>query len=319
MTIEKEKLLWMYRTMVRHREFEGRVLVEFAAGKIPGFLHLSLGQEAITAGAMAAMRPDDYFTSHHRGHGHLVARGQDLAPMMAELFGKKTGIMRGRGGSIHLTNLEFGDLGAEGILGTGLVKAPGAALSAKMRGTDQVTLCFFGDGQLNTGGFHEGVNLAAAWKLPVVFVCENNSYAESTSIYRTTNLTELTARAIGYGIPGVSVDGNDAMAVYEVVNEAIKRARKGGGPTFIEAKTCRWRGHQEGDMQTYRTKEEVDDCQKKDPIPRFRKKLIEMGVFTQKDADKIHQEAKAEMDKVVKFAEESPYPDPEETFTDVYA
>jgi len=319
MAIEKEKLIWMYRTMVRHREFEERVAKEFAAGNIPGFVHLSQGQEAIAAGAMAALRPDDYILTHHRAHGELLAKGEKTALMMAELFGKKTGIMKGKGGSMHFTDPDIGDLGADGILGTGLVMAPGAALSAKMRGTGQVTIIFFGDGQLNTAGFHEGINLSSAWKLPIVFFCENNTYAETISIYDSTNLTNLTDRAVGYGIPGVSVDGNDPEAVYEVLSEAVARARKGDGPTLIEAKTCRWRGHFEGDNLAYRTEKQTEECKKRDPIPRFGKKLVKMGVLTEKEADKIHQEAVKEIDEAVKFAEESPFPGPEEVLTDVYA
>jgi len=317
--MEKEKLVWMYRTMVRQREFEERVAKGFAEGKIPGFVHLSQGQEATAAGPMAALRKDDYITSYHRGHGHLIAKGGRPDLMMAELYGKATGIMKGKGGSMHLTDPDVGDLGADGILATQVLTATGAALSAKYRGTDQVAVCFIGDGCINAGSFHEGLNMAAAWKLPLVCICENNIWGESTSIYDSTNLTKLTDRAVGYGIPGVAVDGTDPIAVYEVVAEAVARARKGDGPTFIEAKTCRWHGHFEGDTQSYRTKKELDECKKRDPIPRFRKKLIEMGVLTEKEADKIRQEAVEEMDKAVKFAEESPFPDPEEVLTDLYA
>jgi len=318
MTIEKGKLIYMYRTMVRQREFELRVVKEFAAARVPGFLHSSLGEEALSAGPMAALRADDYITSTHRGHGHLIAKGGKPEPMMAELFGKETGMMKGKGGSMHLTDPDIGDLGCDAILGTGVVTACGAGLSAKLRGTGQVTLCFFGDGVLNTGRFHEGVNLASVWKLPVIFICENNIWAETTSIYKSTNLSNLTDRAVAYNIPGVAVDGNDVLAVYEVVAEAVARARKGDGPTLIEGRTCRWRGHQEGDEQTYRTKEEIDECRKRDPIPRFRKRLVEMGVLTEKEADKINQEVVAEMDKAVKFANESSFPAPEEVLTDVY-
>ena len=320
MEISNERLMWMYRTMVRHREFEERVAVEFAAGNIPGFVHLSLGQEALAAGPMAALRADDYILSTHRGHGQLLAKGGKPDLMMAELFGKKTGMMKGKGGSMHFTDPAIGDVGADGILGTGIVMAAGVALSAKKRGTGQVTVCFFGDGQSNTGRFHEGLNLASAWKLPVVYFCENNTYGESTSIYDCTNLKDLTDRAQAFNIPGVAVDGNDVMAVYEVVAEAAARARKGEGPTLIVANTCRWRGHFEGDPQeTYRKPGEIEECKKKDPIPRFRKKLIEMGLLTGKEADRIHQEAVEEMDRATKFATESPWPDPEEVLTDVYA
>jgi pyruvate dehydrogenase E1 component alpha subunit len=319
MAIEKEKLIWMYKTMARHREFEQRVQKEFAAGNIPGFVHLSQGQEACAAGTMAVLRADDYIATTHRGHGHLIAKGGNMNKMLAELYGRKTGIMKGKGGSMHFTDMDVGDLGASGILGITVVIATGGAISIKLRGTDQVAVCFIGDGTLNTGSFHEGLNMASAMKLPLVVICENNMYAETTSPYDATNLTELTDRAAGYNIPGVAVDGNDVLAVYEAVGEAVAKARRGEGPTFIEAKTCRWRGHYEGDPQDYRTEEEIEECMKKDPIPRFREKLIKMGVLTEKEANKIYQEALEEVDKAVKFAEESPFPDPEEVLTDVYA
>lgn len=319
MDIEKEKLVWMYRTMVRIRTFEERVGEEFAAGKIPGFVHLSSGQEANPAGVCANLRPDDYITSNHRGHGHLIAKGLKLDVMTAEVFGKKTGVNKGKAGSQHLTDMAVGCLGAEGIQGTPVPVAVGAALSAKLRGTDQVAVAFIGDGTLNTGRFHEGLNLAAAWKLPLICYCENNIWAESTNIYDVTALTNITDRAVGYGIPGVAVDGNDVLAVYEAVREAVARARRGGGPTFIEGRTCRRRGHFEGDTHLYRTQQEKDECRKRDPIPRFRKKLIEMGVLTDGEADRIDQEVAEEMEKAVKFAEESLFPEPEEVYADEFA
>lgn len=322
MAVEKEKLMWMYRTLVRCREFEESLLKEYKAGHIPGFFYFAQGEEAIGVGSIAGLRPDDYVTSTHRTtSGHLLARGEKTERMMAQAFGKETSVNKGRAPTFHFINLDLGHLGllASGSLGSQLVIACGPALSAKLADTDQVTLCFFGDGVINTGRFHEAVNLASAWKLAVVFICENNTWAESTSIYDTTNLTRLTDRAVGYGIPGVAVDGNDVLAVYEAVSEAIRRARMGEGPTFIEAKTCRWYGHLLEDTQTYRTKEEIDECIKKDPLPRFRKKLMEMAVLTDKEADKIHQEAIEEMDKAIKFALESPFPKPEEVATDVYA
>ena len=319
MAIEKEKLLWMYRTMVQIRTFEERIEKEFAAGKIPGFVHLSSGEEANPTGVCANLRPDDYITSNHRGHGHLIAKGLALDVMTAEIFGKKTGVNKGKAGSMHLTDLAIGCLGAEGIQGTPVTVAVGAALSAKLRGNDEVVVAFIGDGTLNTGRFHEGLNLAAAWKLPFICYCENNMYAETTSIYEATALTSITDRAVGYGVPGVSIDGNDVLAVYEAVHEAIARARRGEGPTFIEGKTCRRAAHYQGDTDLYRTQEEKDECKGRDPIPRFRKKLIEMGVLTEQEADKISEGALEEMDKAVKYAEESPFPDPEEVYTDVFA
>ena len=318
MAIEKEKLIDMYRVMVRIRTFENRVYKEFAAGNIPGFVHLYAGEEAIATGACANLRLDDYITSTHRGHGHLIAKGGKTDRMMAELYGKKTGYNKGKGGSMHIADVESGILGANAIVGAGIPIAGGAALSAKMRGTDQVAICFFGDGACNTTRFHEGINLASIWKLPIVYIIENNVYAETTTVSYAMNISKIADRAAAYGLPGKTVDGNDVQAVYEAVGEAVARARKGGGPSLIECITCRHYGHYEGDTQTYRTKQEFEECHKRDPIPRFRKKLVKTGALTEKEADKIHQEVEEEIDRAVKFAEESPLPDPEETLEDVY-
>jgi TPP-dependent pyruvate/acetoin dehydrogenase alpha subunit len=319
MAIKKEKLIDMYRVMLRIRVFEDRVYKEFAAGHIGGFVHLYAGEEAIATGACATLRTDDYITSTHRGHGHVIAKGGKTDRMMAELYGKKTGYNKGKGGSMHIADPDIGVLGASGIVAAAIPIAGGAALSAKMRGTDQVAICFFGDGACNTSRFHEGVNLASIWKLPIVYVIENNVYAESTPISYAANIPNIADRAAAYGIPGVTVDGNDVLAVYEAVGKAVARARKGEGPTLVECKTCRHYGHYEGDTQTYRTKKEIEECHKRDPIPRFRKRLVEMGVLTEKEADEIHQEILKEIDDAVKFADESPLPAPEETLEDVYA
>jgi len=319
MTLEKEKLIEMYRTMVRIRTFEERVSKEFAAGNIPGFVHLYIGEEATATGACANLRPEDYITSTHRGHGHLIAKGGKTDQMMAELYGKKTGYCKGKGGSMHIADADIGILGANGIVGGGIPVAGGAAMSAQMRGTDQVAICFLGDGASNRGTFHEGVNLAACWNLPIVYVIENNLYAEKTRISDTCKLPNVADRASAYGIPDVTVDGNDVIAVYEAVGEAVARARKGEGPTLIECKTYRWHGHFEGDSQTYKPKEEIEEWLKKDPIPAFRKRLIEMAVLTEEDADKIDQEINEQIEKAVKFAEESPFPAPEEALEDVFA
>ena len=321
MTIEKEKLINMYRTMVRIRNFEERIREDFAAGKIAGFVHLSSGQEACSTGTCANLRPDDYITSNHRGHGHLIAKAGNKYPlnkMVAEIYGKKTGLHKGKGGSQHLVDMSVGDLGADGIQGSAALTAVGGALSAKLRGTDQVVVGFIGDGTLNTGGFHEALNLAAAWKLPFICICENNGWGASVSVDVCTNLARIVDRALGYGIPGVAVDGNDVIAVYEAVAEAVARARRGEGPSLIECKTCRWYGHYEGDTQAYRPKGEVEECIKRDPIPRFKKKLIGMRVLTEKEVDKIHQEAVSEMERALTFAKESPFPGIEEVVTDVY-
>jgi pyruvate dehydrogenase E1 component alpha subunit len=319
MKIGKEKLTDMYRAMVRIRLFEERVVKEFAAGHIPGFVHVYSGEEAVAVGACANLTDDDYITSTHRGHGHVIAKGGKTDRMMAELYGKKTGYNKGKGGSMHIAEVDIGILGADAIVGGGIPVAGGAALSAKMRETDQVAVCFLGDGATNNARFHEGVNLASIWKLPVVYVIENNVYAETTPVSYAMNIPNIADRAVSYGIPGVTVDGNDVLAVYEAVAEAVARARKGGGPTLVECKTCRHHGHFEGDSMTYRSKAEVEECKKRDPIPRFRKSLAEMGMLTEEEADKIDQEIANEIDAAVKFAEESPLPAPEEALEDVYA
>ena len=238
--------------------------------------------------------------------------------MMAEIFGKKTGYNKGKGGSMHIADMDIGILGANGIVGAGIPIAAGAALSAKMRGTDQVTVCFFSDGASNTTRFHEGINLAAIWDLPVVYIIENNGYAETISISDTCKLKNLADRAVAYGIPGVVVDGNDVIAVYEAVGEAVARAKRGEGPTLIECKTARWHGHEEGDTETYRTKEEKEEVRKRCPILRFKRYLLENGVMTEEDSERIEREMAEEIEYAVNFAEESPYPDPEETLEDVY-
>jgi TPP-dependent pyruvate/acetoin dehydrogenase alpha subunit len=319
MSIDSEKLKDMYRTMVRIRFFEERVVKEFAAGKIPGFVHVYSGEEATAVGACANLKPEDFITSTHRGHGHLIAKGGKTDRMMAELYAKKTGYNKGKGGSMHIADVEIGILGANGIVGGGIPIAGGAALSAQTRGTDQVAICFLGDGASNSTRFHEGVNMASCWKLPVVYVIENNQYAESTCVADACNLANIADRAGAYGIPGVTVDGNDVLAVYEAVGEAVARARKGEGPTLVECKTYRHHGHYQGDTMTYRSAEEVAEWKKRDPITRFRKKLVEMGNLTEQGADEIEQEMRKEIEEAVKFAEESPFPAPEEALEDVYA
>lgn len=322
MQLEKAQLVDMYRMMVRIRLFEEKLAEDFAAGKIPGFVHLSAGQEANPTGVCANLNRDDIITTTHRGHGHVLAKAGNkysMAPMVAEIYGKYTGVNKGKAGSQHLSDLEVGVLVAEGIQGTALTLAVGAALSAKLRGTKQVAVTFIGDGTLNTGRFHEGMNMATAMKLPLICYCENNNFAESTYIYDSTNLTNITDRAVAFNCPGVAVDGNDVLAVYEAAAEAVRRARHGEGPTFIEGRTCRQRAHFEGDADLYRTQKEKDECKKRDPIPRFQKKLADMGMMTESEAAKVHNEVKDEMDKAVKFALESPFPDVKEVLTDVFA
>lgn len=318
MDIPKEKLIEMYRTMVRIRFFEERVSKEFAAGRIPGFVHIYIGEEASATGACSTLRPDDYITSTHRGHGHVIAKGGRTDLMMAELFGKKTGYCKGKGGSMHIADTELGILGANGIVGAGITIAGGAAISAQIRGTDQVVICFLGDGASNRGTFHEGVNLASCWGLPVVYVIENNVYAEKTPISATCRLANIADRAVAYDIPHVTTNGNDVLAVYEVISEAVSRARKGQGPTMVETKTYRWHGHYEGDQQAYKPKEEAEEWKRRDPIPAYMKKLASMRVLSDSEAITINRQIAQEIDDAVKFAENSPLPAPEETLEDVF-
>jgi pyruvate dehydrogenase E1 component alpha subunit len=317
--IDKEKYLDMHRTMVKIRGFETNVERLFSQGKIPGFVHLYIGEEAIATGVCAALREDDYITSTHRGHGHCVAKGGNLREMFAEIYGKRTGYCKGKGGSMHICAVEKGILGANGIVGGGLTLANGAAFSAQYRETDQVTACFFGDGATNNATFHEGINLAATWNLPVIFVCENNQFGMSVPQKVHQKIVDISIRAQAYGIPGVTVDGNNVMAVFETAAEAVNRARKSGGPTLIECKTYRHKGHFQGDPDIYRDKEEVKKwINERDPIRNYREFLVESKICSEKDLEAIDQEVEAEITDAIRFAEESPFPAPEETLEDVY-
>jgi len=319
MSFPKKKLIEMYTTMVKIRLFESKVSELFAANKIPGVVHLYIGEEAVASGVCATLNDADYITSTHRGHGHLLAKGGVIKYMLAEMFGKKTGYCKGKGGSMHIADINLGILGANGIVGGGPPLATGAALAAQYRDTDAVAVCFFGDGASNQGTTHEAMNLAACWKLPVIFVNENNMYGLSACTLDTMCIADVADRASAYGIPGVVVDGNDVVAVYEATVEAVKRARKGQGPTLLECKTYRHRGHTEGDPGTaYRSKEEIEDWKKKDPIPRFEKKLIKLKVMTRKKVDAIKQAFDTELEEGIRFAEESPYPEHSDVTTDVY-
>ena len=316
--VDKKIFLEMYRRMLLIREFETRAAEEFARGNINGHIHTYAGEEAIAVGACANLRDDDLITSTHRGHGHCIAKGGDVKYMMAELFGRRTGYCKGKGGSLHIADVSIGILGANGIVGAGIPIACGGALSAQVRGTDQVCICFFGDGAANQGTFHESLNLASIWRLPVIFIAENNQYAQTTPQKYHMNVKSISERAVAYGIPGIVVDGNDVIAVHETVREAIKRARGGAGPTLIECMTYRLRGHYEGENMGYRTEEEVEEWKKRDPIPRFRQQLIKMGIITEKEAKEVDSAAHKEVEDAVKFAQESPWPKPEETLEDVY-
>jgi len=317
--LEKGMLTEMYRRMLEIRHFEEKVFDLYGQNLVPGTIHLYAGQEAIAVGVCANLRKDDYITSTHRGHGHCIAKGAKLSKVMAEILGKRTGYCKGKGGSMHIADFSIGMLGATAVVGAGIPIATGAGLSIKLRGTDQVVACFFGEGASNQGTFHEGINMAAIWTLPVVFVCENNLYAMGTRQSRVMTLENIADRAAAYGIPGMVVDGNDVLAVYEAARKAVERAREGKGPTLIECKTYRRRGHSRFDPATYRPKEEVEKWLKKDPLTRFRARLLETGILTEEEAKKIEREGFTAVEEAVKFALESPYPEPKEALEDVYA
>lgn len=314
----KDELLSIYERMKFIREFETRAATLFAAGTLPGFVHLYAGEEAIAVGVCSHLTDRDFITSTHRGHGHCIAKGVNIDEMMAELYGKATGSCKGKGGSMHIADVDKGMLGANGIVGAGGPLACGPGLMARVLGTDQVTICFFGDGAAEQGTMHESMNLASIWKLPVVFVCENNGYAESTPVHYHSASKDIADRATAYNMPGFAVDGTDLFAMYEAAGEAIARARRGEGPTLIEAKAFRYFGHFEGDPLTYRTDEEMAKNRAKDPIDRFRKRVVERGLVAESDLDAIDARAKEVVDNAVKFAEESPYPSLDEVVTDVY-
>jgi pyruvate dehydrogenase E1 component alpha subunit len=291
------------------RAFEEMAEKLYGMGKIHGTMHLSIGMEASATGAVAALRVDDFILSTHRGHGHCIAKGADMNRMMAEFMGKETGYCRGRGGSMHIADIEGGNLGANGVVAGGIPMSVGVGLSIKMQKRDQIILCFFGEGAANLGPFHEGLNMAAIWKLPVVFVCENNQYAMSLHYKKAFAIERISDRAASYGMPGVTVDGNDVHAVYQAVRDAAERARGGEGPTLIENLTYRWRGHSRSDANRYRTKEEIEAWKEKCPIKRFKTLLIEVGVLSQEEVDQIEKDAYAVIDASVEFSESSPDPD----------
>jgi pyruvate dehydrogenase E1 component alpha subunit len=313
------KLLEMYRKMLTIRFFEEKVSELYGRNLVPGTIHLYAGEEAVAVGVCANLRRDDYITSTHRGHGHCIAKGAQLDKTMAEILGRKTGYCKGKGGSMHIADFSVGMLGATAVVGAGIPIATGAGLSIKLRGTNQVAACFFGDGASNQGTFHEGVNLAAVWRLPVVFVCENNLYAMGTRQTRVMLIDNIADRAAGYGIPGVVVDGNDVLAVYEAARGAVERARRDEGPTLIECKTYRLKGHSRFDPAAYRPKEEVDEWLERDAIARFQAKLLEMGVLTEAEVQRTVKEAKSNVEEATKFALESLFPEPLEALDDVYA
>lgn len=317
--MSKGNLLGMFRRMLEIRLFEEKVFELYGQNLVPGTIHLYAGEEAVAVGVCSALKKSDYITSTHRGHGHCIAKGADLKRTMAEILGKETGYCKGKGGSMHIADFSVGILGATAVVGAGLPIAVGAGLSAQLRKTDQVTACFFGEGASNQGTFHESLNLASAWKLPLVFVCENNLYAMGTRQSRIMAVENVADRASAYGIPGVVVDGNDVLKVYEAMETAVDRARKGEGPTLIECKTYRHKGHSRVDPAKYRPKEEVDEWLGKDPIRRFKEQLLSSEAASETEIRQIEVEVAAEIEDAVKFAKESSYPAPEEALDDVYA
>ncbi|MFT3872916.1 MAG: thiamine pyrophosphate-dependent dehydrogenase E1 component subunit alpha [Nocardioides sp.] len=306
-------------TMWTIRRFEEAVDDLFARGLMHGTMHLSIGEEASATGICLALREDDAITSTHRGHGHCIAKGADLVRMMAELLAKETGYCRGRGGSMHIADVATGNLGANGIVAGGIPIATGAALAFKMRGEDRVVACFFGDGATNEGAFHEAVNLAAIWKLPVVFVCENNKYGMSFSTEKAFAIEHIADRAAAYGFPGVTVDGNDVVAVYDAAQTAVDRARAGDGPTLIETLTYRWKGHSKSDKNLYRTKDEIAEWRDDDPIPDFERKVVEAGLLTEDEIAQVRAEVMDRLRDAVRTANAAPDADPADLLTAVYA
>ena len=313
-----ESLLDLYRSLVRIRRFEERASELRLAGFIPGFLHPSIGQEAVAVGVCAALGPGDVITSTHRGHGHMLARGADPRRMYAELYARQDGYNRAKGGSLHMIDTELGFLGANGIVGGGIPLATGAALQLKRSRAQGIAVSFFGDGATNEGAFHESLNLASLWSLPVVYVCENNLYGEFTRQDKHQTVKDIAVRADSYAMPGVVVDGNDVLAVRAAMEEAVTRARSGQGPTLLEAKTYRHRGHYEGDMGAYRPPQEVSEWLARDPIAVFGRRLIEEHGVTQDQLDEVASEVERELDEAAAFAESSPHPLPEEALEDVY-
>ena len=320
MTLTTEKQLEMLRSMQTIRRFEERASDDYQAGAIYGVVHCYIGEEAVAVGVCAALNSDDQIISTHRGHGHCLAKGADLNRMMAELYGRQTGYCKGKGGSMHIADFSIGMLGANGIVAGGIPIVTGAGLAAQLEGKGRVAVSFFGDGASNAGPFHESINIAATWKLPMLYVCENNLYSAGTIAADTLALNDVAARAAGYGIPGVVVDGNDVMAVYEAAEAAVSRARAGQGPTLIECKTYRWRGHTERPGQEDpRPKEEIEEWRQRDPINRFSTNLMEHGLLTEEAWQKMDADILEAIEDAVKFAEESPFPKPEAAVEDIFA
>ncbi len=321
MALEPQQLLEMYRKMVTIRRFDQRAVEEFQAGNIPGGVHTYIGEEAVAVGVCAALRRDDRIVSTHRGHGHTIAKGADIRRMMAELFGRSHGYCRGKGGSMHIADFSVGMLGANGIVGAGLPIATGAALAARLERSDRVAVAFFGDGASNEGAFHGSLNLASIWKLPVLYVCENNRWASGVPASYALSVADVSVRAVGYNMPGITVDGTDVLAVHEAAEQAVRRARSGEGPALMECKTYRWRAHSEqrGNPSDPRPGDEIALALQHDPIASFGSRLLEQGVATAARLQQIDAEVRAAVEEAVAFAQASPLPQPEDALLDVFA
>jgi TPP-dependent pyruvate/acetoin dehydrogenase alpha subunit len=317
----KELLIKMYGTMLKIRTFEETIAKTFRAGDLEGFLHPCVGEEATATGVCLNLNIDDYITTNHRGHGHMIAKGADVNKMAAELYGKSTGYCRGKSGSMHIADIDVGVLGANGIVAAGIPIATGAGYSIKLRNTSQVAVSFFGDGATTQGAFHEAVNMAAAWKLPVIYIIENNNYLVGTRYERVCNIKNLSDLSNSYNIPGVSIDGNNVIEVYKAANKAVNNARLGKGPAIIECKTYRWSGHHllESEDIPYRPKEEIESWKKKCPIKKFENLLLKEDIIDKSNINKMRKEIQKLMDEAIKFAEASPSTKPEEALEDVFA
>lgn len=323
MADDKELLMTMMRRMMMIRRFDETVKEMVQRGELVGAAHCYIGEEAVAVGACTALRDDDYITGNHRSHGHPIAKGGDVNKAMAELLGKITGFCHGNGGSMHLADFSIGILGESGIVASALPVAVGAALGSKMQGNDRVVIAFFGDGASNQGACHEAMNLASIWKLPTIFLCENNQYAVTTNFRDTVAVENISDRASAYNMPGVLVDGQDVMAVHEATREAVARARAGQGPTLLEARTYRYEDHSEGLnrilREPYRSEEEVDMWRERDPITLHIRNLVDQGIASANEIDSLQAEVSEAIEKALEFARQSPYPEPEDLFTDMYA
>jgi pyruvate dehydrogenase E1 component alpha subunit len=314
-----EKLAWMLQRMCEIRHFEEKAEDLYVRGLVHGTMHLSIGMEAVSVGSIATLRPEDLIIHHHRGHGHSIAKGGKITLMLAEFLGREPGYCRGRGGSMHIADIPGGNLGATGVVASGIPTAVGIALALQMRRSEQILLSFFGDGASNEGEFHESLNMASTWKLPVVFICDNNQYGMSMHVSRAMNIEHISTRAASYGIPGRTVDGNDVLAVYEAVAAADEHARSGQGPSLIDCLSYRWRGHSKSDRNLYRTPDEIEDWKQKCPIRRFKQALVEAGVMARDEVEAVDQNAQAAVDRAAEEALTYPEPSPENLEDEVYA